>query len=38
MLWARHVERMGRMRDVENFWSENLKGRHHPKDLDVNGK
>jgi hypothetical protein len=38
MRLAGHVERMGGMRSTQIFWSENLKGRHHSKELGVDGR
>jgi len=38
MKLAGHVERMGGMRSTQIFWSENLKGRHHSKELGVDGR
>jgi hypothetical protein len=35
MRWAGHVARMGEMRNVYNILSENIRGREHLKDLDV---
>jgi hypothetical protein len=37
MRWAGHVERMGEMRSAHRFLSENLKGRDHSEDMDVDG-
>jgi hypothetical protein len=29
---------MGEMRTASKFWPENLKGRDHPEDVDVDGR
>jgi hypothetical protein len=35
--WAGHVERMREVRNIYEFWSENLKGRDHCEDPSVDG-
>jgi len=35
---AGHVERMGKIKMHNEFWSENLKGRGHAEDLSVDGR
>jgi hypothetical protein len=37
--WVWHVARMGERWEIHTrFWLENLKGRSHPEDLDVDGR
>jgi hypothetical protein len=38
MSWARPVARMGEMRMCKKFWLQDLKGRDHSEDLDIDGK
>jgi hypothetical protein len=38
VMWVERVARMGGTRNEYNFWSENLKGRDHSEDLDVEGR
>jgi len=38
MRWAGSVARMGETRMLKIFWFEDLKGRNHSEDLDVDGK
>jgi hypothetical protein len=35
---AGHVARVGDMRNIYKFWSENLKGKDQTEDLDVDGR
>jgi hypothetical protein len=38
MRWAEHVARMREMRMNTIFWLENLKGREHLEDLDIDDR
>jgi hypothetical protein len=43
MRWAGHIARTGKMRNMYVyiyiiFWFENLKGRNHSEDFDVDGR
>jgi hypothetical protein len=38
MRWARHIERMGDMRNVYNVFVRRQKGRDLSEDMDINGK
>jgi hypothetical protein len=38
MWWVVHVALMEVVRNANKFWLENLKGRVHSKNQDVNGK